>query len=155
VAPVAQAAQPKGTPQLGEVHPARRPLLSANAAAAGRGRHVGLPRTTSEDCNQFGCRSRTSGKGHGRPIRLRNWHVRCYVNCGCAKTKGRHSGFGPTTDKCTAKTSSRPLPRPGERDVAFYRSCLRDGAEIPVIATRSRRTIGGFSSLCILRRCER
>jgi hypothetical protein len=25
-----QAAQPNGTPQLGEVHPARRPLLSAN-----------------------------------------------------------------------------------------------------------------------------
>jgi hypothetical protein len=33
VAHVAQAAQPKGTPQLGEVHPARRPLLSANQDA--------------------------------------------------------------------------------------------------------------------------
>jgi hypothetical protein len=33
VAHVAQAAQPKGTPQLGEVHPTRRPLLSANQDA--------------------------------------------------------------------------------------------------------------------------
>ena len=33
LARVAQAAQPKGTPQLGEVHPARRPLLSANQDA--------------------------------------------------------------------------------------------------------------------------
>jgi len=30
LARVAQAAQPNGTPQLGEVHPVRRPLLSAN-----------------------------------------------------------------------------------------------------------------------------
>jgi len=30
LARIAQAAQPKGTPQLGEVHPVRRPLLSAN-----------------------------------------------------------------------------------------------------------------------------
>src|SRR5215468_8648494 len=33
VAHVAQAAQPNGTPQLGEIHPARRPLLSANQDA--------------------------------------------------------------------------------------------------------------------------
>src|SRR6202043_3981844 len=33
LARVAQAARPKGTPQLGEVHPARRPLLSANQNA--------------------------------------------------------------------------------------------------------------------------
>src|ERR1700716_2972182 len=33
LARVAQAAQPNGTPQLGEVHPARRPLLSANQDA--------------------------------------------------------------------------------------------------------------------------
>ena len=33
LARVAQAAQPKGAPQLGEVHPARRPLLSANQDA--------------------------------------------------------------------------------------------------------------------------
>src|SRR5450755_3006681 len=33
LARVAQAAQPNGTPQLGEVHPARRPLLSANQNA--------------------------------------------------------------------------------------------------------------------------
>src|SRR6266478_1825149 len=31
LARIAQAAQPKGTPQLGEVHPVRRPLLSASA----------------------------------------------------------------------------------------------------------------------------
>src|SRR6266436_8076567 len=30
LARIAQAAQPNGTPQLGEVHPVRRPLLSAN-----------------------------------------------------------------------------------------------------------------------------
>jgi hypothetical protein len=30
LARIAQAAQPKGKPQLGEVHPVRRPLLSAN-----------------------------------------------------------------------------------------------------------------------------
>src|SRR5580704_18693082 len=30
LARIAQAAQPKGTPQLEEVHPVRRPLLSAN-----------------------------------------------------------------------------------------------------------------------------
>jgi hypothetical protein len=30
LARIAQAAQPKGTPQLGEVHPVRRPLLSAD-----------------------------------------------------------------------------------------------------------------------------
>jgi hypothetical protein len=30
-----------------------------------------------------------SGLGHGRPIRLRDWYVRRYVSCGCAKTKGR------------------------------------------------------------------
>jgi hypothetical protein len=48
-------------------------------------------------------RQPTSAMGHGRPIRLRNWHVRSYVNCGCAKTKGRHSGFGPRADidRCT------------------------------------------------------
>src|SRR5262245_22673029 len=34
LARVAQAAQPNGTPQLGEVHPARRSLLSANQKAA-------------------------------------------------------------------------------------------------------------------------
>ena len=33
VARVAPATQPNGTPQLGEVHPARRPLLSANQDA--------------------------------------------------------------------------------------------------------------------------
>src|SRR5260221_13545164 len=33
LARVAQAAQPNGTPHLGEVHPARRPLLSANQNA--------------------------------------------------------------------------------------------------------------------------
>src|ERR1700730_8645726 len=33
LARVAQAAQPNGTPQLGEVRPARRPLLSANQNA--------------------------------------------------------------------------------------------------------------------------
>jgi hypothetical protein len=33
VAHVAQAAQPNRTPQLGEIHPARRPLLSANQDA--------------------------------------------------------------------------------------------------------------------------
>jgi len=33
LARVAQAAQPNGTSQLGEVHPARRPLLSANQDA--------------------------------------------------------------------------------------------------------------------------
>ena len=33
LARVAQAAEPKGTPQLGEVHPARRSLLSANQNA--------------------------------------------------------------------------------------------------------------------------
>jgi hypothetical protein len=30
LARIAQATQPNGTPQLGEVHPVRRPLLSAN-----------------------------------------------------------------------------------------------------------------------------
>jgi hypothetical protein len=30
LARIAQVAQPNGTPQLGEVHPVRRPLLSAN-----------------------------------------------------------------------------------------------------------------------------
>src|ERR1700692_1226906 len=30
LARIAQAAQPDGTPQLGEVHPVRRPFLSAN-----------------------------------------------------------------------------------------------------------------------------
>jgi hypothetical protein len=30
LARIAQAAQPNGTPQLGEVHPVRRPFLSAN-----------------------------------------------------------------------------------------------------------------------------
>src|SRR5258705_3146131 len=33
LARIAQAAQPNGTPHLGEVHPARRPLLSANQDA--------------------------------------------------------------------------------------------------------------------------
>src|ERR1700687_897528 len=33
LARIAHAAQPNGTPQLGEVHPARRPLLSANQNA--------------------------------------------------------------------------------------------------------------------------
>src|SRR5207245_7684821 len=33
LARVAQAAQPNGTPHLGKVHPARRPLLSANQNA--------------------------------------------------------------------------------------------------------------------------
>jgi hypothetical protein len=33
LARVAQAAQPNGTPQLGEIHPTRRPLLSANQNA--------------------------------------------------------------------------------------------------------------------------
>ncbi len=48
-------------------------------------------------CNQS-AKPRSSTKGQGRPIRLRDFHVRSYVNCGCAKTKGRHSGFGPITD---------------------------------------------------------
>jgi hypothetical protein len=29
-----------------------------------------------------------SEMGHGRPIRLRDWYVRSYVNCGCTKTRG-------------------------------------------------------------------
>jgi len=33
--------------------------------------------------------------------------------------------------------SVEALPQPGELDVASYQSCLRDGAEIPIIATRS------------------
>jgi hypothetical protein len=40
----------------------------------------------------------TAEMGHGRSIRLGEWRVRSYVNCGCAKTKGRHSGFGPGAD---------------------------------------------------------
>jgi hypothetical protein len=36
--------------------------------------------------------------GHERPIRLGDWHVRSYLDCGCARTRVRHSGFGPQAD---------------------------------------------------------
>ena len=39
--------------------------------------------------------------------------------------------------------SVEALPQPGELDVASYKSCLRDGAEIPIIATRSEHAVGG------------
>jgi hypothetical protein len=36
--------------------------------------------------------------GHERPIRFGDRHVRSYLNFGCAKMRGCHSGFGPTRD---------------------------------------------------------
>jgi hypothetical protein len=57
-----------------------------------------------------------SPSGHDRPIRLRDWHVRSYVNCGCAKSKGRHSGFGPLSDqtrlhRCPPQSATLGLQR--------------------------------------------
>ncbi len=50
---------------------------------------------------------RIAALGHGRPIRLGNWHARSYLNCGCAKTRVRHSGLGPLPDSRIA--ANRPL----------------------------------------------
>jgi hypothetical protein len=56
--------------------------------------------------------------GHG-PIRLHGLHVRSYVNCGCAKTKGllrANSGPDDNHRSPTALGAQSPIPDlPGRR----------------------------------------
>jgi hypothetical protein len=74
----------------------------------------------------------TSAVGHAQPRRFGEWHVRSYLNCGCAKTSVATPASGP---------ERRVMEHQSDRsDVTTARDFLAASAHDPDAADRRRRT---------------
>src|SRR5271167_466315 len=113
LARVAQAAQPKGTPQLGEVHPARRPLLSANQDATPFAMSPLRRQNPREEPGALAAHAGIGAGGEEQSSSLpRQWSVYCSSRDNIDFCGGRRASIrktdGRSPFKCHRESQSNP-----------------------------------------------